>query len=318
MQMKWKTQSPSNIALIKYMGKIDSEHNIPTNASLSYTLNDLTSTVELELSQNAEDQWEPLHGQPGIKPLALNSAAKQRFLKHLMFIKQRFDYNGSFIVRSGNNFLENAGLASSASSFAALTQCAVTALSEIQQLEKCSIQKISDLSRQGSGSSCRSFYSPWALWSKDTLEVVDLPYKQLIHHVVIVDSQPKAVSSSQAHQRVRTSPQFENRAKRANFRLDQLMKAFNKHDWQQAFNICWEEFIDLHQLFATAQPSFNYMNQATQQVLQYLRSFWEDNNDGPIVTMDAGPNIHLLFRQDQAELVAMMKQQQPIVNYYVL
>lgn len=316
--MKWIAKAPANIALIKYMGKTDSGSNIPTNDSLSYTLNHLTSTVELELSPQETDLWLPLPQPQGAQSLALSPAGKQRFLKHLAFIKAHFNFHGSFIVRSGNNFPENAGLASSASSFAALTKCAVTAIAEIQHLEKPSIEEISVLSRQGSGSSCRSFYAPWALWSGDKPQEINLPYKQLSHYVIIVDRGSKAISSSQAHQRVLSSIHFKNRAQRAQHRLEQLLTAFNQQNWQQAYKICWDEFIDMHKLFATAQPPFSYINNSTRELLQYLQEFWQENNDGPLVTIDAGPNIHLLFRQDQFELIAMMKRQQPLVNYDVL
>ena len=57
---QWLATAPANIALIKYMGKLDSNNNLPSNASLSYTLKNLVTKVSLELSNNAQDSWEPL------------------------------------------------------------------------------------------------------------------------------------------------------------------------------------------------------------------------------------------------------------------
>ena len=84
--MQWLAQAPANIALIKYMGKKDSLTNIPDNASLSYTLNNLLSSVLLESYGGKEDFWEPLDT-PGAEPFALSSSGQQRFLEHLQRIK---------------------------------------------------------------------------------------------------------------------------------------------------------------------------------------------------------------------------------------
>ncbi len=58
--MHWLATAPANIALIKYMGKRNEHSNLPDNASISYTLPHLLSTVRLELITAAEDQWQPL------------------------------------------------------------------------------------------------------------------------------------------------------------------------------------------------------------------------------------------------------------------
>ncbi|MBY0378012.1 MAG: diphosphomevalonate decarboxylase, partial [Gammaproteobacteria bacterium] len=161
--MQWFAQAPANIALIKYMGKKDKDNNIPDNPSLSYTLNNLLSSVELESYTGKKDLWEPLDT-PGAGSFTLSIPGQQRFLQHLARIKAYFQFTGSFILRSTNNFPQSSGLASSASSFAALTKCAVLAISELRSQPLLSIEEQALLSMQGSGSSCRSFFSPWALW----------------------------------------------------------------------------------------------------------------------------------------------------------
>src|SRR6476659_4687638 len=113
--MQWLAQAPSNIALIKYMGKKDVQQNLPDNPSLSYTLNKLLSTVLLEQYPGKKDLWEPLHT-PGAPPFTLSEASQERFLSHLLFLKKQFNYKGCFVVRSSNNFPLGSGLASSASS----------------------------------------------------------------------------------------------------------------------------------------------------------------------------------------------------------
>lgn len=310
----WFAEAPSNIALIKYMGKTDPSQNLPTNPSLSYTLPNLLSYVELRPFAGSQDYWEPLEI-PGYKILDLQPKAQERFLKHLQMLKEYFNYEGHFLVRSANNFPLGSGLASSASSFAALTKCACLALSDLTKQEIPNEFVQAQLSRLGSGSSCRSFFSPWALWDNDYCEKVDLPYEHLIHHVIIINENEKDISSKQAHLAVQTSPNFRFRPQRAKERLKELIEAFKDLNWQKAYEICWDEFMDMHNLFETASHPFRYITPQSQKALDDLKAFWATHQDGPIVTMDAGPNIHLLFRPDQKEL-AKFYIQEYLVNQF--
>lgn len=316
--MHWFAQAPSNIALIKYMGKKDVKKNIPANPSLSYTLGKLLTSVELESTLMKKDHWEPLVT-PGTLGFNLNQAGQTRFLNHLSTIKNHFNYEGHFIVRSANNFPHSSGLASSASSFAALTKCAILALTELTEQAIPAIDVQIDLSRQGSGSSCRSFYSPWVLWNEKSVQPIDdIPYTNLIHQVILISHAEKDVSSSKAHQLITSSPHYANRVQRAKLNLNQLLDAFRQKDWPHAFDICWREFHDMHNLFTTAQPAFSYMTPQSEELLEQLKHYWESYGDGPLVTMDAGPNIHLLYRADQQEHALRFKRDHLIGNYDVL
>lgn len=288
---------PPNIALIKYMGKKDEAKNIPSNASLSYALGNLKSTVRLTNLENEidHDEWD--------NQSQLSEIEKTRFIHHLNFLRKYFNIQQYFEISSNNNFPAGCGLASSASSFAALTKCAITAFGV-----KISISEMAALSRQGSGSSCRSFFSPWALWKNETVEAINLPYQNLIHHVIVVSNSKKDISSSEAHRRVQTSLLFPGRDKRAELRLEYLLQSFEDKDWAKSYKILWQEFWDMHALFETAEESFGYLLPDTLFVLNYLRNYWISYQDGPLVTMDAGPNIHVLFREDQFEQVEKIKQ----------
>ncbi|MDI9818702.1 MULTISPECIES: diphosphomevalonate/mevalonate 3,5-bisphosphate decarboxylase family protein [unclassified Legionella] len=315
--MQWFAQAPSNIALIKYMGKKDDINNIPDNASLSYTLHNLLSSVALEAHNGKKDFWEPLEI-PGGGSFELSPASQTRFLKHLVRLKDYFNYHGAFIVRSSNNFPHSSGLASSASSFAALTKCATLALSELTNTPLPSVEIQAQLSRLGSGSSCRSFFSPWAFWEDDKIKAIELPYKELQHQVIVISHEEKKVSSSEAHQRVKTSSHYPTRSQRATANLKVLLAALESQDWQSAYQICWREFQDLHQLFTSCEQPFSYMTEKTHQALRNLQELWSRKGDGPLVTMDAGPNIHLLYRPDQTEMALQFKQDYLIGNYDVL
>ncbi len=315
--MQWFASAPSNIALIKYMGKQDGDTNLPLNASLSYTLDALKSSVSMEIHPGQVDFWEPLLT-PGAMDFELSMAAQARFLQHLQRLKKHFNYHGAFMVRSSNNFPLGTGLASSASSFAALTKCAVLALGELTGQAVPSIEECAQLSRLGSGSSCRSFFGPWALWEGEQVQALDLPYPQLLHQVILVSHDEKEVSSSEAHQRIRTSPYYLSRPQRAANHLSALRVALESKNWHAAYQVCWEEFHDMHQLFTTCAHPFSYIRESSQALLSTLQSFWREHNDGPLVTMDAGPNIHLLYRPDQAALAHAFKCDHLLTNYDIL
>lgn len=315
---QWLADAPANIALIKYMGRKNKESKIPVNPSLSYTLNHLRSYVSLERTLSKQDVWEPLE-LPGIENnLHLSASEQQRFLNHLAFLKARFSYQGCFVVRSANNFPHSTGLASSASSFAALTKCALLALGELTDTPMLTIEEQAKLSRQGSGSSCRSFLSPWALWDEEEVQSVDIPFDNLIHEVIIISHAPKAISSSKAHELVETSPLYVDRVEHAKHNLASLLAAFHDRNWADAYAICWREFQEMHALFSTCQQPFSYMTPDTLQLLDTLQEEWQRTGDGPIITMDAGPNIHLLYRSDQAEQARLFKQNILIGNFDVL
>lgn len=284
------------------MGKTDAAANRPTNTSISYTLNNLRSIVELELrASGGADVWEPLktYNGRGLASFELSQKGRDRFLNHLALLKEKFAVTASFTVRSGNDFPSDCGLASSASSFAALTRAGSIALTEISGLKEPSARELSELSRKGSGSSCRSFFSPWSIWDGQGASPLELPQAELIHQVIVVDAEKKSVSSSQAHARVTSSLLFMGRIERAELRARELTAALREKNWARAFETTWAEFWDMHALFETSRPSFSYMSPASLEVLRLVRrETWEKNSIGPLITMDAGPNIHLLHLAD--------------------
>ena len=318
---RWLAEAPSNIALIKYMGKTDSSKNHPTNGSLSYTLPHLKSIVELELeTQPGHDVWLPLENHEGKKldKIALSEKSSARFLSHLDRLKQHFGFNGNFVVRSANDFPSDCGLASSASSFAALTMAAVQALTELTGKKEPTTREAAELSRMGSGSSCRSFFAPWAVWDNEGVHPAPgLGHAPLLHQCIVVEENVKAVSSSQAHLRVSSSLLFEGRPERANQRLHELREALLAHNWPAAFEITWADMWDMHALFETSRPSFSYMTAGSLEVLRRVRKeTWESVGEGPLITMDAGPNVHLLYRHDDRGRAMAQKIQQEFAQRY--
>jgi diphosphomevalonate decarboxylase len=329
--VKILTKGYSNIALIKYMGKkaqsFDEQEtkknpfskNRPTNASLSYTLPNLFSTVELELRKDsvAFDSWEPLKTsgnsinerremRSDAKSFSLSEKSQMRFLSHFQFLKMQHNISKSFIIRSNNSFPQGCGLASSASSFAALTLAFFEYL-KIETGKEFDLAYRAHMSSLGSGSSGRSFFGPWSIWSDKGFtqwSPKSQNFLELNHLAVVIESVEKKISSSEAHKKVISSLLFEGRPQRAEMRLSQLLESLEFANWRNVFELAWAEFWDMHALFETSSPSFGYMNEGSLWTLKLIRDLWEVKGDGPIVTMDAGPNIHLLFRNDQHEMKA--------------
>lgn len=298
----WEAWAPSNLALIKYAGKKDSS-NLPLNSSLSYTLDNLITKVRISPIEGKEDKWEALKDKECF-PIQLSSHAVQRFLKFFHFLKEVFNISGSYRVQSANNFHVSIGAASSASSFCALTlaahKMALSNSTDPKQVESFTPSCLSVLSRRGSGSSCRSFFRPWALWEEEGARPLQFPLENLIHQLVLVDEKTKPVSSSEAHEKILKSPVFEGRVKRAEDRLSALLSALNEQNWKMSFEITWEEFQDLHQLYETS--GVVYRNEKSYEVLNTIKTIWEREKDGPLVTMDAGSSVHLLYRSDQKKM----------------
>ncbi len=130
----------------------------------------------------------------------------------------------------------------------------------------------------------------------------------LLHQVVVFSHTEKEIASSSAHERVQSSPDYINRSLRASRRLDRLLSAMQHEDWGKMYQICFDEFMDMHHLFETSVPPFTYRSTACYALLKALQSYWKTAGDGPIITMDAGPTIHLLYRPDQAALAQQFKE----------
>ncbi len=332
-----QAQSPSNIAIVKYMGKTSAEINLPANASLSLTLNHLASIAQIEQTKTLESGEVKLnHALPvgeglGLKPPVskLSEAGQERFVRHFKRCETKMDtawfesfglkrlaldHSKGVEIRCASRFPAGAGIASSASSFSALTLAtAAYFASDRTEFEKAWEQvefkkAVAKLSREGSGSSCRSLMGPWVEWqptvqdeseSEDTVTEIPSVLPELTDFVILVDQKEKKVSSSQAHERVLSSPLWNQRVNRATERLERIKKALSSNDRQTLAWEVWRESWEMHSLFHTASKPFTYWQPATLSVLEWLSGELE-RNDPPMVTLDAGPNIHCLVPSSEA------------------
>jgi diphosphomevalonate decarboxylase len=334
-------RAPSNIAIVKYIGKRDGATNIPENPSLSLTLNRLCSYVEITCSDAPE--LPELPDLPGLDEAAwapeppllwsgyddlklqvpnLDEEGIGRFLTHFerardaapailskygVPVAAQTGKARSYLIRSGNTFPASAGIASSAASFAALTLAtALTRAGDQAAFDRAFHSEaglrhdLASLSRQGSGSSCRSFEGPWVGWEREHAFKLDASTPKLAHFVLLVSSAAKKVSSSAAHRLVKESPLWAGRVDRASARFEQARRALAEGDLARLARIAWDETWEMHSLFHTATEPFSYWQPRTIEILQWLSAF-VNGPEPPVVSMDAGPNVHLIVAATRAD-----------------
>ena len=131
-----------NIALVKYWGKRDVTLNLPSVSSVSLTLAGWHTRTTVDWGSTTDEVL--LNG--NIAPGSFASPVL-RFLDHVATSRPPCR------VETANDFPTAAGLASSASGFAALALAAVKAAGL-----DCDGKKLSQLARLGSGSACRSIW----------------------------------------------------------------------------------------------------------------------------------------------------------------
>lgn len=215
----------------------------------------------------------------------------KKFSDHLIFLKKLWNLQEHvFYIRSVNNFPAGSGIASSASSAAALA----FAVSQMSSL-KHDLSELSFAAGRGSGSASRSIGGPWVVWEKDQsvrIPSVGFGAFDIIHAVFVLSHTAKAVSSSEAHFRVLGSSNFSERPDRATRRLGELENALKRKDWEEICEIGREDSEDMHNLFETSSPSFTYQTKESQSLLKSLEAF-SKTSFPMLITQDAGPNIQL-------------------------
>lgn len=299
--------SPSNIALIKYWGKKDVQ--IPTNASLSFTLNSsqTETIIEYSPSSNGKSNIEFfLEGIPNKSFTEKISLFFESISEIFPFIKQL-----DFRIYSKNTFPHSAGIASSASgmSAVALVLCDMENMYfDTFSTEEEFFQKASFIARLGSGSACRSIYGGLVRWGEveelnDSsnlfgtrhTENVNPVFKTYHDSILIVDSTEKKVSSRIGHKLMRSNPFSVKRFEQANKNIQRIISVLSSCDLTEFVKIVESEALTLHSMMMTSNPYFLLMKPNTISIINRLWEFREETGIPVCFTLDAGPNIHLLY-----------------------
>ena len=311
-KITWR--SPSNIALVKYWGKHTSQ--LPMNASLSLTLSKAATTTTLAYEPKDYDLDE-IHVSfefEGAKNIQFSDRIKS-YLHSIQdicpIVKQFY-----FQISSSNSFPHSAGIASSASAFSALALC-LTSLEDLcySHLEDDHSfrQKASYLARLGSGSACRSIYGYVAEWGRHALlpassdEVaIQLPELnescvELCDSILLIDEGKKSVSSSAGHALMETHPYKGARISQAQNNAILLKQLLGVKDYFAAGKIIEEEALSLHALMMTSSPGYFLFKPKTIEIIERLKSWRTETNIPMFFTLDAGPNIHLIYPSEHVD-----------------
>ena len=289
----------SSIACIKYWGSSDHQLRLPANASLSMNLDRLHTTTTVQWSADDPSDSVIINGRPA------NDLARRRVSRHLQLLRGRFGTNKFAQVQSQNNFPMGAGLASSASAFAALTLAAAAALGE-----RPSERELSALARRGSGSAARSIPFGYVEWfAADSHEqsyaetFVDADYWELVDVIAVVSRAHKRVGSTAGHATADTSILQKTRIEDAPRRLHEVKQAIIKRDFARFAQAVEEDSNLMHAVMMTSRPSLFYWQPTSLAVMNAVRQWREADGIQVCSTLDAGPNVHCICAKDDAETV---------------
>lgn len=303
-KIKW--QSPSNIALIKYWGK--NGNQLPNNASLSMTLKKSVTDTELSYFPST-DGMEVRYFFENER----NEEFEDKVIRFFEKLKSQLTFLDDYLfeIRSSNTFPHSTGIASSASSMSALALCLVSMeqqLTGVELSEYDFLQRASHIARLGSGSASRSVYGGWVTWGtidgiEDTSDHFASPLLYDIHEkftnmgdaVLLVSSEKKSVSSSLGHCLMNIHPFAPARYEQATANLQALLASMQLGDFETFASVVENEALTLHALLMTSSADGLLLKPGSLQIIEAVRRFRKETGTDICFTLDAGPNMHLLY-----------------------
>jgi diphosphomevalonate decarboxylase len=316
ISLKASAIAHSNIALIKYWGRsLESESNlnIPLNDNVSmtkYGIGDinLQTHTTIEFSDTFKEDLAILDGE------VLIGRNMDRILRLINSLRKYADVAYRFKMMSKNDFPTQAGLASSASGFAALAVAVVKSLGLDFTKEE-----ISTYARLGSGSAARSIYGGFVYWNKGTshetsfAEQICGPDEFDMNAVIaIIHEGKKAVTSDVGHRLAFTSPFNEVRIEVSQKQAKDIKKAILDDDFSKVGKIAEENCKYMHVVMMTSNPPLFYWYPETLKLIKATTGIRKDGLEC-YFTIDAGPNIHFLCRpEDSFELQKLLEKKEGI------
>ena len=297
--------SPSNIAIVKYWGKHGNQ--LPNNPSISFTLSRCHTETQISFKEKGGETYNMeflFEGKESPK-------FKEKIDKYLIDNQEYFGFLKGLDLRvdSSNSFPHSSGIASSAASMSALVLCLLQIEKIVNQdVTPIDMRKASFLSRLASGSAARSVFPVMALWgatpsvsdSSDEYAVpladtVNPVFKTYHDSILIVSNKEKSVSSRVGHSLMNGHPLAEQRYKTARENTERLLKVLKNGDIDTFIEIAEAEALQLHEMMATSTPSYQLMEPNTKKIIELIRDFRRETKIPACFTLDAGPNVHLLY-----------------------
>ena len=302
-----------NIAFIKYWGNQDDVLRLPSNGSISMNLEGLTTTTKVQfISQLKEDSLT-------LNNKKLSGPALERVRAFLDLIRGTANKIIFAEVTSENNFPTGAGIASSASAFAALALAATKAIGlNLTEAE------LSRLARHGSGSACRSIpdgFVEWYCGDQDensyAASIAPATSWDLVDCIALVTANHKAVGSTAGHLLANSSPLQTARVQDAPRRLEICRSAILKKDFKQFAKIVELDSNLMHAVMMTSTPSLFYWEPQTLEVMRTVRN-WREQGIPVCYTLDAGSNVHVICLSSVCEKIKHNLEQMSFIQRVII
>jgi diphosphomevalonate decarboxylase len=302
----WK--APSNIAFVKYWGKKGIQ--LPATPSVSMSLNECFTETHLEITPSDKLEIE----------LFLDDVKNDKFAFKVFKFVESLPYESlkktKLLIKTKNTFPHGTGIASSASGMSAFGLCLSDYLYHLEgkQRDEHFFKNASSLSRLASGSACRSVFGGFSIWgASDSIDqssdefaipfMVHPSMKHLRDSVLVIDEKEKSVSSTSGHEMMKHHPYSESRYKSANIHFELMITALKNGDFELMGDILEKEALELHALMMTSDNPYILMRPNTLSCLELIKDFRFQTKIPVYFTLDAGPNIHLIYPQAAASKV---------------
>lgn len=286
----------SNIALAKYWGKAAIEQNMPAVPSLSLTLEPLCSRTRVAFDPALEADQVTLDGR------ALSARPLARVVELLERVRQAAAMSLFARVESENEVPTAAGLASSASGFAALALAALSAAGVDSSLERAS-----GFARRSSASAARSLFGGWAeleVGAEHASRVAPPDHWALVMLVAVTASGEKAVGSTEGMLHTAgTSPYYPAWVAHAPTLFAEIRRAVLERDLELLGTAMEQSALMMHASMLAARPALCYFRPATLRVMERV-ALLRKAGTLAYYTMDAGPHVKVLARAEDEALVS--------------
>jgi diphosphomevalonate decarboxylase len=273
-----------NVALIKYWGKRARAGNLPATGSLSLVLGGLNTETSVRFDPALARDRVLLDGREDPETTARVTAC-------LDVLRREAGVAAGAVVESRNDFPTGAGLASSASGFAALVTAGAGALGiELPP------GRLAEIARLGSGSAPRSLLGGVVLLTNrdetTVCEQIVAPSDWPLEIVVAVTtSGPKGTSSREGMvQSEQTSPYYDAWVQTHPADLAAGLAAIRSRDFAALAELSEHNCLKMHAVMLTTRPPLIYWTPATLACLHRIQALRRDGV--PVFfTVDAGPQV---------------------------
>jgi diphosphomevalonate decarboxylase len=293
MSMQATALAHPNIAFIKYWGLQDQDRRIPSNDSISMNIGCLSTRTSVAYDPQLKNDIFILNGEE------ITGQGLIRVQKFMDRIRQMAGTPVFACVESHNNFPIGAGIASSASGFAALALAGTAAIG-LALKEK----ELSSLARFGSGSACRSIPGGFVEWRTDPLtgasyadSIAPATHWNLVDCVAILSEQHKPVGSETGMLMADTSPLQEARVLDSKRRLQLCRQAILNRDFKSLAYVTELDSNMMHAVMMTADPPLFYWHPQSLAIMKAVKQ-WQAEALPVTYTLDAGPNVHVICTRD--------------------